>query len=143
MPTIHPPQAWRKTTLEELEQVARDLGKILPTPCTVLLKGPMGVGKTTLVCKVAELLGNQEASSPTFAIHQTYVTGSRKIEHFDLYRLSGEDDVETSGLWDILASSAPHWVFIEWPERISVDWLRGPLFELTLSAENVTLRRLA
>jgi tRNA threonylcarbamoyl adenosine modification protein YjeE len=97
----------------------------------VLLSGPMGAGKTALVAAVAEALGPREdqelgVCSPTFAIHNRYETARGAIDHFDLYRVEGEADLESTGLWDLLASAGPQLVFIEWPERINENDLPRP-----------------
>lgn len=134
-------QVWPKSTLPELRAAAQDIARLLPPRCTVLLDGEMGVGKTTFVRMLAEACGNNEASSPTFAIHQTYlVSGNGRIEHFDLYRLNGEDEIETSGLWDVLASEhSQQWVLIEWPQRIDPSWLSGVVFKLSLTSTALEL----
>jgi tRNA threonylcarbamoyl adenosine modification protein YjeE len=77
----------------------------------------MGAGKTTLVREIAHALGSDEASSPSFAIHQSYKIDRGSLEHLDLFRLESADDLESTGFWDIfhLLSGL---VFIEWSERL-------------------------
>jgi tRNA threonylcarbamoyladenosine biosynthesis protein TsaE len=112
-------------TIQELPKVVSAILRQLPPRAIVLLSGDMGVGKTTFVSEVArQLKMSTPASSPTYAIHQQYSGPTQTMEHFDLYRLESEDDVETSGLWDVLASaSGATWVMIEWPERVTESHL--------------------
>lgn len=57
----------------------------------VCLNGELGAGKTVFVkgfCKFFEI---DEISSPTFTLVNEY-NGSKPIFHFDVYRLSDEDE---------------------------------------------------
>ena len=112
------------STLEDLIPVARALIERFGNRTVVLLTGELGVGKTKLVETVAREMSRETASieaevaSPTFAIHQVYNLGTnRRIDHFDLYRVNSEDELETVGLWDVLTASNGL-VFIEWPEKL-------------------------
>lgn len=114
----------------------------------VLLKGDLAAGKTTFVQKFCESYNLKGATSPTFSLHQVYQNEKIKIDHFDLYRLATTDEMETSGLWEVLSGLAGL-VFIEWPSRISeADLpLHWDLFEIELSKtteihRQVTLSRL-
>ncbi len=99
--------------LKDLENFARNFVKTLPPRCVLLLEGPMAAGKTTFV----HMLTQGEASSPTYNLHHTYFLGEQRIEHFDLYRLENADEIESSGLYEILDQPGNQWVIIEWPER--------------------------
>ena len=78
------------------------------------LYGDLGAGKTALVRGAAAALGDFSAASPTFSILHEYVTNPT-IYHFDLYRLTGEEDLEAVGYFEAL--DAEGIVFIEWPDR--------------------------
>jgi tRNA threonylcarbamoyladenosine biosynthesis protein TsaE len=78
----------------------------------------MGVGKTTLVKSVAELLGvTSPISSPTFSIVNEHVTQDGLLYHFDLYRINDIEELYDFGIEDYLYSN--NWVIIEWPEIIT------------------------
>jgi tRNA threonylcarbamoyladenosine biosynthesis protein TsaE len=125
-------------SIESLQQLAdwtKGLSEKLPGRLVVLLRGEPGAGKTELVkafvrgllAKVSQLENRQdsqasEVSSPTFALHHSYEVGQRIVDHWDLYRLEGEDDLESSGFWDQF-SAEEFLIFVEWPDRLQVKWI--------------------
>lgn len=109
-------------------------GWLLKEPCVVLLSGALGVGKTELVKQFCLLNGVTDVASPSYSIHHHYRKGSIDIDHFDLYRIESDQDLESTGFWDLLNQSQG-WVFIEWPERLKeseIPKLRG-LYKVELS----------
>jgi tRNA threonylcarbamoyladenosine biosynthesis protein TsaE len=86
-------------------------------PGLILLSGPMGAGKTQVTRWILEALGSSEASSPTYSIHQRYNVAAKIIDHFDLYRLESDLDLESSGFWDTLADR-DNIVIVEWADRL-------------------------
>ena len=101
---------------ELISVLKTDLGHL---PSCILLKGNLGAGKTTFIHQFCKTYGLNHVSSPTFSLHQSYQNSKIKIEHFDLYRLTTFEEIETSGLWEIVADLANTIIFIEWSERIS------------------------
>ena len=95
------------------------LGRLLaalPAPPALLLSGPLGAGKTSLVRGlVAALPGAAEAevASPSFNIVNIYPTRPR-VAHFDLYRTQGAAPEEFLELADDPACL----VVAEWAENI-------------------------
>lgn len=92
------------------------------------LVGPLGAGKTKLVEIILSQLGVQEpVSSPTFSLINHYATNDYPfIAHVDLYRTEGEEDLESTGFWDLFASEKAL-VLIEWADRLDardlpLDW---------------------
>ena len=86
----------------------------------VILKGPIGAGKTSFVKGIGQGLCIKETiTSPTFALSHHYQSGSMHLIHMDLYRIENslsaralfieeEEELETNnGL-----------LIIEWPELI-------------------------
>jgi tRNA threonylcarbamoyladenosine biosynthesis protein TsaE len=84
----------------------------------LLFYGELGVGKTTLISEIVKELGcDTDVSSPTFSIVNEYEVKDGLIYHFDFYRINNEEEVYDIGFEDYLSSD--HWIFIEWPEKIS------------------------
>lgn len=84
----------------------------------ICLWGPLGAGKSTLARGlIRALIGpGEEAPSPTFTLVQFYQAPGLRLAHFDLYRLSGPDEIDEIGLDEALGEGA---VVIEWPERLA------------------------
>ncbi len=108
----------------------------LPAGSTLLLKGDLGSGKTTLAQGLGRQLGISEPiASPTFSLLNEYTDGTLPLYHFDLYRLDP----------DQVAALAPeqYWDGIEAPAGITlIEWCdRLPYHPET--ALNLTLEAIA
>ena len=90
---------------------------------TVLLYGPLGMGKSTLARGlIRALAGEQEdVPSPTFTLVQFYETAP-PVAHFDLYRLTRPEEAFEIGLDEALDVGC---AVIEWPERLGDDPARA------------------
>lgn len=107
---------------DQTEAVGADLAAAIADgtlPPFVALYGDLGVGKTALTRGIASVLApGALVRSPTFALVNEYrTTGSgRPLFHFDMYRIEGEDDLESIGYWDYLARGGV--CVVEWSEKI-------------------------
>ena len=91
---------------EETVAVGRELAKTLPAGALIAFTGGLGAGKTAFCQGLAEGLGcTDPVSSPTFAI-VNYYRGPRPLAHFDLYRISTENDLCAAGFYDYLDQGA-------------------------------------
>ena len=115
--------------LQGLAHLASDLNGGFAPLQIVLLSGAMGVGKTELVRAICLVLSpgasNENAedkiSSPTFAVQNRYWKGRGAVDHVDLFRLESDEDVASTGFWEIFDDVIPpRLVLIEWPERINM-----------------------
>ncbi len=78
--------------------------------------GGMGMGKTAFTSGLVSALGAGDVvSSPTFAIVNEYV-GRLTVEHFDMYRITGWDDLYSTGFFDYLDTDCV--LIVEWSENI-------------------------
>ena len=83
----------------------------------IAFTGGLGAGKTAFTEGLAEGLGcTDPVSSPTFAI-VNYYRGPRPLAHFDLYRISTENDLCAAGFYDYLDQGAV--VAAEWSENFA------------------------
>ncbi len=80
----------------------------------MLLYGPLGAGKTTLVRVVAAELGvTDTVRSPSFTIANIY-QGRITVQHLDLYRLDDIGDDDALALEEYVRPDAI--TLVEWPE---------------------------
>ncbi len=91
---------------------------MLPAPRTVILRGDLGAGKTTLVRGIARSLGAPEddVTSPTFTLVHEYQGRTKKLYHLDLYRLEREEELLQLGLEDMEADPDAL-LLIEWGDK--------------------------
>jgi len=106
--------------LKETLNLGEKLSQKLNPQSIVLLKGPIGAGKTSFVQGIARGLSiNEDITSPTFALSHHYSSGKIPLIHLDLYRLensSSAKEVFFSEEEEALNNEAI--LVIEWPELI-------------------------
>ena len=104
-------------SLSELPRVAEAVIESLDGRSVVLLRGGMGAGKTTLVSRIAALLGAEDTvTSPTFALVNQYEGQECRIYHFDFYRIDSIEEVFDLGYEEYFYSG--DLCLVEWPEKI-------------------------
>ncbi|MBR2875797.1 MAG: tRNA (adenosine(37)-N6)-threonylcarbamoyltransferase complex ATPase subunit type 1 TsaE [Clostridia bacterium] len=101
---------------EETVEYAKKLGKVLKGGEVIAYFGGLGMGKTTFTSGLCEGYGvKAEVSSPTFALVNEYGS-TKKVYHFDMYRISTFDDLCSTGFFDYLDTDAV--LAVEWSENI-------------------------
>lgn len=116
---------------EDTEAFGAMLWHALPEKCLVFLHGDLGAGKTTLVRGLLRAAGHEGAvKSPTYSLVEEYELGSRRLFHFDLYRLKDPEELEWMGMADYLAQQAL--CLVEWPQQ-GKGLLPEPDVEVTLN----------
>lgn len=124
---------------EETIKFAEKLGSLLKAGDMIAYKGGLGAGKTTFTRGLAIGLGlGDNVTSPTFALVNEYC-GDINLYHFDMYRITNEDDLESSGFYDYDFEN--NVAAVEWSENIA-DFLPKNTIYITINALNETEREI-
>lgn len=120
---------------EETEALGERLAKQL-TPGTVLAyRGDLGAGKTAFTRGLARGLGYKEpVTSPTYTIVNEYLGGRLPLFHFDMYRLSSEEDLWDIGWEDYLERGGI--CAVEWSENVAAALEGAMLVSIEKTGEN-------
>ena len=125
-----------KTTNEnETEKVGSELAELLNKNSFIALYGDLGAGKTVFVRGIVrELIPEAEhlVHSPTFALVNEYIGKDKKIYHFDMYRITSEDDLYSIGFDDYFNTGI---IITEWSENIE--------FAIPETAIRITIKRIS
>ena len=110
----------------DTEALGARLAKEVSLPHTFCLKGDLGAGKTAFTRGLARGCGYKgRVSSPTFTIMNIYNCDGFDINHYDLYRISDEEELREIG-FDAQAEGC----------ITVVEWFDG--YEHLFPAENTT-----
>ena len=105
------------TTVDETNEFAHTLAKLVHKQDVILLEGDLGAGKTTFAKAFAKGIGvKRVVSSPTFTIMKQY-EGRLTFNHLDVYRLA--DSEEDLGWEEIFYGEAV--TLVEWAHLIEED----------------------
>ena len=108
---------------EETEKIGSLFARSLKGTEVIALYGDMGAGKTTFVRGMAEFFGIKDmVSSPTFSIINEYDCKKFKIYHFDMYRITSWEGLESTGFFDYLGTGV---IIVEWSENIEAALPKG------------------
>ncbi len=100
---------------KETESAGAILASVLQKGDFVALYGDLGVGKTAFVRGIASILAPEaQVCSPTYAICNEYEGKQFTICHFDVYRITSEDDLYACGFYDYTDCLS----VVEWSEHI-------------------------
>ena len=106
-------------TAQQTEQLGASLAQLLKDdsslPRFIALYGDLGVGKTAFVRGFVSAFSPAAVRSPTFALVNEYPSADSRIFHFDMYRITDEDDLYSIGYYDYLDSGI---CLVEWSENI-------------------------
>lgn len=108
---------YKTNSAAETEKIGELLGNTVKDGSVVAMFGDLGAGKTAFTRGFARGMGiDCDVSSPTFALVNEYRGEKRTLYHFDMYRISGWDDLYSTGYFDYL--DAGGCLIIEWSENI-------------------------
>ncbi|MFH0914952.1 MAG: tRNA (adenosine(37)-N6)-threonylcarbamoyltransferase complex ATPase subunit type 1 TsaE [bacterium] len=123
--------------LKRLERIGRRLARCLRPGDLVLLYGPLGAGKTTLVRVIARALHvSDPVRSPSFTIANIY-SGAVTVQHLDLYRLDEIGDDDALALEEYARGDAV--TLVEWPQA-GLDRLGPPAWTVRIGHETLRER---
>ena len=103
------------------EELAKKLSKKLKPGNVVFFYGEMGVGKTTFIRYLINIIQKEnkleqtEVTSPTFNLLNEYQINKININHYDLYRLKSAQELKNLELFENNKSLI---TLIEWPQII-------------------------
>ena len=121
----------RVETATAMRDLGRRLARVLRAGDLVLLAGPLGAGKTTLVQGIGEGLGVRgPVTSPTFVIARVHpaLAGGPALVHADAYRLASPAEVDDL---DLDASLGDSVTVVEWGGGLA-EGLAADRLEITI-----------
>jgi len=121
---------------DDTAKIAKTLAKTLKKGDILCLYGDLGAGKTVFSRALIRCLCENptlEVPSPTFTLVQIYEHHTRKIWHFDLYRLEEPDEMYEIGWQDALYEGI---TIIEWPIRLGA-LLPKKRIDITIKVQNI------
>ena len=125
---------YRVTSDVQTEEIGRKLAEKLTKlnikRAYIAMRGEMGVGKTVFTRGFVSYFGRANVKSPTYTIVNEYRVGEKNIYHFDLYRISDSDDLESIGYHEYVESDA--YSIVEWSERVP-EYIPDDAITVTIS----------
>jgi tRNA threonylcarbamoyladenosine biosynthesis protein TsaE len=124
----------RVLTSADMKSLGRRLAGLLRAGDLVLLTGPLGAGKTTLVQGIGEGLGVRgPVTSPTFVIARVHpsLSGGPGLVHADAYRLASPAEVDDL---DLDASLPDCVTVVEWGGGMA-EGLAADRLEVTITQD--------
>ena len=126
-------------SVAETETLAARLATKLKGGTVLAFFGGLGMGKTAFVRGLAAALcPTAQVSSPTFSLVNVY-GGTPPLVHFDMYRVSGWDDLYATGFFDYLEQGCI--LAVEWSENIE-GALPPETVRVTIERVDDTTRRI-
>ena len=125
-------------------QMAREILGDSKLPKFVALFGDLGVGKTAFVRGFTSVVAPAaRVKSPTFALVNEYKGSECAVFHFDMYRITDEDDLYSIGFYDYFDRNGI--CLVEWSENIEYalpeSFIRVSIEKCSL--ENLDQRRVS
>lgn len=109
---------WKKmrlSNLRDMKELSKKVIAQIHSDSIILLKGELGVGKTTLASYILQSIVNthENFTSPTFNIVHEYHTNNNVVFHLDLYRIKNINELYEIGFESMIQNNI---MIIEWPE---------------------------
>lgn len=111
----------------DTENIGKALGEKINSGVVIAFVGGLGMGKTCFTRGLAVGLGSTDTvTSPTFALVNEYLSGRLPLYHFDMYRVSGWEDLYSTGFFDYIEEGCV--LACEWSENIENALPENTLF---------------
>lgn len=136
-------QEFQTYSPEETEKIAYEFALTINNGKSefIAMYGDLGVGKTAFVRGLAKAFTpNARVKSPTFTIVNEYKGGKIPFYHFDVYRISDDDELYAMGFDDYVQNGI---CVIEWSENIP-DSIPNDAYRITIEriSENENARKI-
>ena len=110
-------QIWESFSPQETEEFGKKLAENAKKGQIFCLDGDLGVGKTVFTKGFAAGLGvKEQITSPTFTIVNEYHDGKIPFYHFDVYRISCEEEMDDIGYEEYFFAEGV--CLVEWAKLI-------------------------
>lgn len=105
---------------EETIALGKKIGSLLKRGDCIAYSGGLGAGKTTMTRGISMGLNlGDEVTSPTFSLVNEYAGEKLTLYHFDMYRITSSEDLETTGFYDYMDDNSV--LAVEWSENIASE----------------------
>lgn len=133
----------RSGSTRATQELGKKIGSALRKGDVLVLRGPLGAGKTTLAQGIISAWGvpRSEVNSPSFVYVREYPLEDMVIYHCDLYRMQDPGSILDVDYLDMSAMSAGI-VLIEWPERMPPEYLPDAYYEVQLEVIDLNTRQI-
>lgn len=106
---------YHSKSVTETQTFAKKILTLFDGHGVISLEGPLGAGKTHFVKGVAAALQiEEEVTSPTFTLLQSYGSPKNQLHHIDFYRLKNEEEALELGLEHCFEDN---FTIIEWGDK--------------------------
>ncbi len=127
--------------VEKTEELGQAMAWRLSPGDVIAIYGDLGAGKTAFTRGLARGLGIQTlVTSPTYTIVNEYLSGRIPLFHFDLYRLSGPEELFDIGWEDYLSRGGV--CVVEWSERAEEVLADAIRVTIRMDGSNSSCRRI-
>ena len=133
-------QTINSISAEQTKQAGEELASVLKSGDVLVLTGPLGAGKTTLIKGIAAGLkvAEDDIKSPSYTLINEY-HGHVSLFHFDLYRMKETTELYEIGWDDYLMRDGI--VVIEWGEKAG-DFLPERRIEISIDLISTNRRKI-
>ena len=130
--------------ISEIESLALKFCKSLKVGDVLMLRGEIGVGKTTFsrfiinnLYSLNNFVKPETINSPTYPILINYELGTFEIYHYDFYRIKSIKELEELDFFENLQSSI---TLIEWPELLIKTPFKQKYYLISFNLHSETKR---